>query len=121
MTALKKALPRVMDEAPEVAWVVCEGDRHLAALWTRLARLRGAQVMWTSAEVWRPVLLEASARRDGARAKAAAERLARRVIEAIGERRPTSLRHDAAEAILIGLWGLLEIGWLEALPAGVAP
>jgi hypothetical protein len=26
------------------------------------------------------------------------------------------LRHDTAEAILIGLWGVLEVGWLERLP-----
>ena len=45
--------------------------------------------------------------------------LARRVIEWCGAPRPTSLRHDAAEAILIGLWGVLELGWVDALPAGV--
>ncbi|MBC8076709.1 MAG: hypothetical protein H7Y32_11595, partial [Chloroflexales bacterium] len=41
---------------------------------------------------------------------------ARRVIAWAGAPRPTSLRHDAAEAILIGLWGALEVGWLPALP-----
>jgi hypothetical protein len=38
------------------------------------------------------------------------------VIEWSGAARPTSLRHDAAEAILIGLWGLLEAGWMGRLP-----
>ena len=33
---------------------------------------------------------------------------------------PTSLRHDAAEAILIGLYGVLEQGWLEDVPDAVA-
>ena len=41
---------------------------------------------------------------------------ARAVIEWSGAKRPTSLRHDAAEAILIGLWGALELGWLAELP-----
>jgi len=36
-----------------------------------------------------------------------------------GARRPTSLRDAAAEAILIGLWGALEVGWLAALPEAV--
>jgi len=27
-----------------------------------------------------------------------------------------SVLHDAAEAILIGLWGALELGWLAYLP-----
>lgn len=119
--ALKRALPRVLDEAPGVSWVVCEGDQHLASIWRRHADKRGARVIWASAEVWRPALLEAWERRDGVGAKEAADRLARRVIEVCGGKRPTSLRHDAAEAILIGLWGLLQVGWLTALPSGVGP
>lgn len=31
----------------------------------------------------------------------------------------TSLRHDAAEAILVGLWGALDLGWLTAIPPGL--
>ena len=37
----------------------------------------------------------------------------------VGAAHPTSLRHDAAEAILIGLWGVLEVGWLDE-PSEVA-
>jgi hypothetical protein len=48
-----------------------------------------------------------------------AAQLARNVIEWSGARRPTSLRHDAAEAILIGLWGVLSAGWLRALPPAI--
>jgi len=32
---------------------------------------------------------------------------------------PAALRHDTAEAILAGLWGVLEVGWLKKLPAEV--
>jgi hypothetical protein len=42
--------------------------------------------------------------------------MARKVIDWSGARRPTSLRHDAAEAILVGLWGGLQVGWLRELP-----
>lgn len=31
--------------------------------------------------------------------------------------RSASLRYDAAEAVLIGLWGVLEVRWLDGLPA----
>ena len=117
--ALKKALPRVIDEAPGLAWLVCEGDRHYASIWARLAEKRGARVLWASAERWRPVLLTPAERTDGAQAKASAERLARQVIAVSGARRPTSLTHDVAEAILIGLWGALEVGWITALPPGL--
>jgi hypothetical protein len=33
--------------------------------------------------------------------------------------RPTSLRHDAAEAILIGLWGVIRVGWLTTVPTSL--
>ncbi len=114
--ALKCALPRVMDEAPAIAWLVCEGDQHLAAIWSKLADKRGARVLWTSAERWRTALLEPTERQDAERAKEAAGRLARRVIAQAGARRPTSLTHDVAEAILIGLWGLVEVGWIAEVP-----
>ena len=41
------------------------------------------------------------------------------MIEWSGAPRPTSLRHDAAEAILIGLWAALEAGWLADVPETV--
>ena len=49
-------------------------------------------------------------------AKDEADILARKMIAWSGLKRPTSLRHDAAEAILIGLWGVLELGWLDENP-----
>ena len=49
------------------------------------------------------------------------EPLARRVIEWSNAPRPTSLRHDAAEAILIGLWGVLQAGQLPRLPTELRP
>jgi hypothetical protein len=38
------------------------------------------------------------------------------VIDWSGAARPTSLRHDAAEAVLVGLWGVIDAGWLEGPP-----
>jgi hypothetical protein len=56
---------------------------------------------------------------SGTQAKEHATALARRIIIWSGARHPTSLRDDAAEAILIGLWGALDVGWLEELPITV--
>jgi hypothetical protein len=53
---------------------------------------------------------------NGTDAKKHAGDLARSVIAWSGAKKPTSLRHDAAEAILIGLWGVLHVGWLQELP-----
>lgn len=112
---LKRALPRVLQEAPNLGVLVCEGDRHLASVWTH--RLPpNTQTLWLAAEDWRVDLLTPSERRDGPTAKQTADTRAREVIAHAGLPRPKSLRHDAAEAILIGLWASLHLGWLETPP-----
>ena len=45
--------------------------------------------------------------------------MARRVIDWSGAPKPTSLRHDTSEAILIGLWAVLDAGWLDDLPRDI--
>jgi hypothetical protein len=121
ISALKQALPRLLDEAPGLAALFCEGDRQLGAVWTKLAEKRGVACVVTQAERWREVLLAPHERRDGAQAKAQADVRAREVLAWSGLKRPTSLRHDAAEAILLGVWGGLELGWIERAPWLRAP
>lgn len=82
---------------------------------------QGVRVQRVSAEAWRDDLLYVRERLSAADAKKHAEELARRVIRWSGAPAPTSLRHDAAEAILIGLWGVLTLGWLREVPAAVRP
>ncbi|GMV40974.1 MAG: hypothetical protein AMXMBFR64_26900 [Myxococcales bacterium] len=113
---LRRGVLAVVRGLPALAWLVAEGDRALAEIWGREAKRQGATVHVIGAEVWRRRLLHAREQRAGEDAKRAADRLARRVIAWSGAPSPTSLRHDAAEAILIGLWGVLEAGWLERLP-----
>lgn len=72
------------------------------------------------AERWRADLILPRDRRSGADAKAAADALARAVIAWSGAPAPKGpLRHDAAEAVGAGLWGVLDAGWLEAVPEAV--
>lgn len=115
-TRLKRGIHAVLAEVYDLAWVVGEGDRKLFEHWSREALRRGAEARLVSPETWRARLLYARERRHARDAKEAADALARQVIEWSDAPRPTSLRHDAAEAILIGLWGVLEAGWLDALP-----
>jgi hypothetical protein len=113
---LRRGVRAFLDELPELAWLVLEGGGNLAEIWQREAERRRLPVWQVSAEQWRPRLLLPRHQRRGSQAKRHADELARRVIEWSEAARPTSLRHDAAEAILIGLWGVLELGWLEELP-----
>jgi hypothetical protein len=116
VTRLRRGVRGVLAEIPHLAWLVLEGGGTLADIWSREAARRSIPVRQISAEVWRRQFLYAREQRSGAQAKDSATDLARRVIVWSQAPRPTSLRDDAAEAILIGLWGTLEVGWLERLP-----
>lgn len=114
---LKRGVYGLLNELPEVSWLVIEGGGDLAHVWLQEAARRRLDVHQVSAEAWRSVLLLPREQRNAVDAKQNADTLARRVIDWSGAPRPTSLRHDAAEAILVGLWGVLAVGWLVRLPA----
>lgn len=103
------------------AVVVLEGDRDLARIWARRAEHRGARTLQVPPEQWRAVLLHPREQRNAREAKQAARRLAPVVARTFGSTVRTSLGSDAAEAVLIGLWALLELGWIAQLPAELDP
>lgn len=113
---LKRGAYGALRELPALQWLVIEGGGPLAETWSREAARRNIQVLRTDARRWRQVLLHDREQRSGTQAKENADFLAREVIAWSGAKKPTSLRHDAAEAILAGLWGVLQIGWLDELP-----
>jgi hypothetical protein len=113
---LKKAAYGVLRDIDGLAHVVAEGDSGLGEIWRKYADKFGATFRLINAEVWREGLILERHRRSGQDAKERADALAREVIAWSGADRPTSLRHDAAEAVLIGLWGVLNAGWLDASP-----
>ena len=114
---LKSGVYTVMSQVRDLASVVVEGGGGgYAEPWLKEATRRGVPGAAVDAGAWRQRLLLARDRRTGADAKEQADVLARRIIEWSGAARPTSLRHDAAEAIVIGLWAVLEAGWLVELP-----
>lgn len=118
---LRSAVYGVMSDVDGLERVVIEGGGAVAEPWMREAKRRGLVSSRVQAGEWRDLLLLPRNRRTGAAAKEQADELARRVIEWSEASRPTSLRHDAAEAILIGLWGVLEAGWLPKLPETLEP
>ena len=114
---LKKAASSVLHDAGELERLVLEGGGDLADVWAREGERRGLRVRVIGAERWRRPLLLPREQRHGTDAKAAADGLARAVIDWSGAKRPTgALRHDVAEAIAVGLWGVLDAGWLDAIP-----
>ncbi|HUQ81366.1 MAG TPA: hypothetical protein VM076_09525 [Gemmatimonadaceae bacterium] len=113
---LKRAIPALLHEAFDPTYVVLEGGGPLAEHWATAAERNGSHVRRVSAEEWRALFLLPREQRSGEQAKRVADTIARRVVDWSEAPRPTSLRHDAAEAILIGLWGVMRVGWLKAIP-----
>jgi len=113
---LRRGVRGVLDARPDLGRLILEGGGPPAVIWEQEAGRRGLPVRRISAEQWRQVFLYPREQRTGPQAKRHAGVMARRVIAWSGARRPTSLRHDTAEAILLGLWGVIELGWLDALP-----
>ncbi|GMU20386.1 MAG: hypothetical protein AMXMBFR13_04830 [Phycisphaerae bacterium] len=114
---LRRGVHAILRDLPELEWLVLEGGGPIADVWEREAARSLVGIRRISAEEWRGRLLLQLQQRTGPQAKHSADELARRVIDWSSAARPTSLRHDAAEAILLGLWAVLEVGWLAALPA----
>jgi hypothetical protein len=113
---LKHGVPGILDGIPGLSVLVIEGGGNLAAVWEKEAVRRRISLYQIDAAEWRQLFLYSREQRSGVEAKKHAGEIARKVITWANASRPTSLRHDAAEAIMIGLWGLLHIGWLDALP-----
>ena len=116
---LKKAVYGIFNDHPRLFRIVIEGGGLLADIWEKEAAKRAVPISQISAETWRRDLLYPREQRNHKGAKINAGILARKIIEWSGAKRPTSLRHDAAEAILAGLWGVVQVGWLIELPQGL--
>jgi hypothetical protein len=113
---LRRGVPGILDGIADLHDLVIEGGGNLATVWEKEAERRAIIVYRIDAGKWRQLFLFPREQRTGLDSKKHAGELARRVIEWSGTSRPTSLRHDAAEAIMIGLWGVLHLGWLDELP-----
>lgn len=118
---LRRAVPAVLDEHPTLDVIVLEGGGPLATIWSHEAGRRQVKVLRIGAEQWRSCLLYPRQQQNRDQAKLSAREAACRVIAWSAAPKPTSLRHDAAEAILIGLWGVLQEGWLSELPRELHP
>jgi hypothetical protein len=103
---LKKAAWSILKEIDGLTHLVVEGGGTLADVWIREADKRGLNIIQVQAHEWRKDILLDRQQRTGKQAKQVADELAREVIDQSGAAKPTSLRHDAAEAILVGWWAV---------------
>ncbi len=113
---LKKVIGKLLREPPRPTHLLLEGGGPLAELWLHEAEKLAIQAKQIHAQQWRETLFFARQHRSSSQAKKQADGLARQVIDQLGGKKPTSLRHDTAEAILVGLYGVLQLGWLAQWP-----
>jgi hypothetical protein len=117
---LKRAAYSLLSEYDGVTHLAVEGGGPLVEPWKKEADRRGLRFLRVDAETWRQALLTPSEMRlPSAKLKIRADHLARSAIDWSGAPRPTSLRHDAAEAVLRGLYAAVRFGWLDRIPAEV--
>ncbi len=114
---LKKVIGKLLREQPRPSHLFLEGGGPLVDLWLREAEKLAISTKQLHAQQWRECLFYDRQHRSGSQAKKQADGLARQVIQQLGGKKPTGLRHDTAEAVLVGLYGLLQLGWLESWPA----
>jgi hypothetical protein len=108
---LRKAIPSLLSEMGEVTVLVLEGGGPLADAWAKEGERRGLHVLRVVAEEWREALFVPGQRKSGTKAKAGARDLAKKVLRTSPATSTKSLRTDAAEAILVGLWAARKLGW----------
>lgn len=102
----------VLDHLHPPGYLFLEGGDSFARAWLNEAQRRGLSTRHVAAEAWRTELLPERARHNADAAKQAADQIARSIITWSGAKRPTRLRHDAAEAICLGMWGVRVVGWI---------
>lgn len=103
---LKKAAWQILTKTAGLTHLVVEGGGPLAEVWTKAGEKRQLLITQVQAVRWRKDLLLPRQQSSGKQAKQVADELARVIIQQSGAAKPTSLRHDAAEAILVGWWAL---------------
>ncbi len=109
---LRRGIYTILHSLPYLRWVVIEGSRDMGKLWKKKAQSRGIGLKWIGSEIWRETLLP-HPNVPANILKEEAINVARRVIQIFNLSPPKKLNHNAAEAILIGLWGIIEVGWVR--------
>ena len=115
-TVLKRAMPAILDELPNLTHVVIEGGGPVAALWKKEIIKRDLPFIQTCAEEWREDILWLRERRNGPQAKEHALQLAAKVLRWSNITLTSPLADDAAEAVLCGLWAARKFHLIEDYP-----
>lgn len=110
---LRRDIQNMLSQIPSLSHVILEGGGDIARMWLKECRLRNIVFRQIYAEEWRKDLFDPRAVRTGEQAKLKAIHLAKNIISQCNGPKSTSMLDDAAEAILIGYWGLIKEKWID--------
>lgn len=110
---LKADIRNILTNHQNLSYIIIEGGGDLAKLWKNEAMKRNIEVIQIHAAEWRKEVFHQNQMKNGPKAKQSAISLAKKVIMETNGPKPTSMVHDAAEAILIGYWGMKQAGWIS--------
>jgi len=110
---LRKAIPWILNIEEDVNYLIIEGGGPLRKIWDAHLEKRNIEVFHIMAEDWRKDILLEREQRKGKKAKEKAIAYAEKVIDKLSEKKSGTVNDDAAEAILIGLWGCIQQGWIN--------
>ena len=110
---LKSIAWSTLSKLPTGSEVYIEGGGVLLDVWCKEARRRQVICHVLHAERWRADCLLPRDQQSGASAKRKAQTLSRTIITTQSGQAPISLRHDTAEATLMGWWALYQSEWIS--------
>lgn len=114
--SLKKAAFHMVETVSDLEYIAVEGGGQIALIWKRVAERNAIKFLMTDALHWRRDLLYSREQRSGEAAKQTAIAMAIRYLKNNGAPPLQTPMHDAAEAILMGIWYCHKLGCLPHLP-----
>lgn len=112
---LRKAIPWLLNQEEDLTAVIIEGGGPLLKIWDAELNKRNLDVIRIMADHWRHEILYQREQRNKSDAKANAIFYASKVIDKLAVHGATSLDDNAAEAILIGLYGMQKLNWITSV------
>ena len=111
---LKKAIYQILKEQENLHFLYLEGGGKLDKYWVKQAAKLGIEIKQLHAETWRKKLFpKHQAYYHSKPVKTYAEKQAKEILKAHAFPIPENLNKDVSEAILIGLYGCIEQGWIN--------
>lgn len=113
--SLKKAIYPLLKSIDCLVYLFVEGGGPITESWMNASAKLGITAYKTDAGVWRKDLLYESEFPNGQKAKENAIKLAEAEIKKSGAPSYNKPGHDAAEAILMGIWACKKVNWIEKI------